>query len=124
MMAARTPEDCDRLFSAGVNAGDAAAVAALYEDDGVLVFEGDTFQGPDAIRGFVEGMIAAKPQITMNVIGVVRAGDVAMVYNDWHMSVAGADGKREESSGKAIEVVRRQADGTWKYVIDDPRARG
>jgi uncharacterized protein (TIGR02246 family) len=123
-MAAHTPEDCDRLFGEAVNAGDAAAVAALYENDGVLVLEGDTFQGPDAIRGFLDAMIAAQTRITMNVTRVLSAGDVAVVYNDWHMSVAGADGQRAESSGKAIEVVRRQSDGTWKYVIDDPRARG
>lgn len=122
-MAAKSPEELDRLFAEGVNAGDAAAVAALYEKDGVLVFQGTTFQGPDQIRGFLEGMTAAKATIVMNVKHVVRGGDVAMVYNDWSMTVTGADGKTEASSGKAIEVVRRQSDGTWKYVIDDPTAR-
>lgn len=122
-MAAKTPEDADRLFAEGVNAGDAAAVAALYEGDGVLLFQGTTFQGPDQIRAFLEGMIAAKPKITMNVTQVVRAGDVAVLYNDWTMTVTGADGKPEASSGKAIEVVRRQSDGSWKYVVDDPGAR-
>lgn len=122
-MAANDPEDLDRLFGENVNAGDAAAVAALYEKDGVLVFQGTTFQGPDQIRGFLEGMTAANAKITMNVKHVVRAGDVAMLYNDWSMTVTGTDGKAESSSGKAIEVVRRQPDGTWKYVIDDPSAR-
>ena len=122
-MAAKTPEDLDRLFAEGVNSGNAAAVAALYETDGVLVFQGTTFQGPDQIRAFLEGMIAAKPTIVMNVEHVVQGGDVAVLYNDWSMTVTGADGSTEASSGKAIEVVRRQPDGTWKYVIDDPSAR-
>jgi uncharacterized protein (TIGR02246 family) len=122
-MAAKTPEDVDRLFGEGVNAGDAAAVAALYEKDGVLVFQGTTFQGPDQIRAFLEGMTAAKARITMNVKHVVQAGDVAVLYNDWSMTATGADGKVESSSGKAIEVVRRQPDGSWKFVIDDPIAR-
>jgi ketosteroid isomerase-like protein len=47
-----------------------------------------------------------------------------MVYNDWRMTLTGPDGKAQQSSGKAIEVVRRQADGSWKYVVDDPNARG
>jgi len=123
-MAAMKPEECDRLFEEGVNGGDAAAVAALYEPDGVLLLDGQTHRGPETIRAVVEGMIAAGARITMNVKHVVAAGDVAMVYNDWRLSVAGPDGKRDESSGKAIEVVRRQADGSWKYVVDDPRARG
>lgn len=122
-MAAMNPEDVDRLFGEGVNSGDAAAVAALYEKDGVLAFQGTTFQGPEQIRGFLEAMIAGKPRITMNVKHVVRAGDVAVLYNDWTMSVTGADGKAESSSGKAIEVVRRQPDGSWRFVIDDPNAR-
>ena len=123
-MAANTPEDVDRLFGERVNAGDAAGVAALYEKDGVLVFQGTTFQGPEQIRGFLDRMTAAKAKITMNVKHVVRAGDVAVLYNDWSMTVTDADGKTETSSGKAIEVVRRQSDGTWKFVIDDPAARG
>lgn len=122
-MAAKNPEDLDRLFAESVNAGDAAAVAALYEKDGVLVFQGTTFQGPDQIRAFLEGMTAAKAKITMNVKQVVRAGDIAMLYNDYSMTITGPDGTTEASSGKAIEVVRRQADGSWKYVIDDPAAR-
>lgn len=123
-MAATTPEDCDRLFAEAVNRGDAAAVAALYEEAGVLALGGDVFTGPAQIRPAIEGMVAAKARITMNVTRVVRGGDVAMVYNDWRMTMSGPDGKPVESSGKALEVVRRQADGTWKYVVDDPNARG
>jgi uncharacterized protein (TIGR02246 family) len=123
-MSARTPEDCDRLFADAVNAGDAAAVAALYESSGVLTLDGGVFTGPDEIRAVLEGMVAAKARIEMNVIKVLRGGDVAMVYNDWRMTVTGPDGTAQQSSGKAIEVVRRQADGSWKYVVDDPNARG
>lgn len=123
-MSAQTPEDCDRLFGEGVNAGDAAAVAALYEPHAVLVFEGETFVGLDAIGGFLDSMLATHPRIEMNVTRVLRSDDLAVLYNDWRMTATDSDGGPVESSGKAIEVVRRQADGTWKYVLDDPRARG
>ena len=124
-MAAKTPEDCDRLFAEAVNRGDAAAVAALYESGGVLTLDGGVYSGPEQIRAVLEGMVAAQARLTMNVVKVLRGGDdVAMVYNDWQMTVTGPDGKTQESSGKALEVVRRQADGSWKYVVDDPNARG
>jgi hypothetical protein len=29
-------------------------------------------------------------------------------------------GRPLELAGNAVEVVRRQADGTWSFVIDDP----
>lgn len=124
-MTAKTPEDCDRLFGEAVNRGDAAAVAALYESGGVLTLDGGVFTGPEQIRAVLEGMVAAKVHLTMNVTKVLRGGgDVAVLYNDWRMTVTGPDGKAQESSGKAIEIVRRQADGSWKFVIDDPNARG
>ena len=50
--------------------------------------------------------------------------DLALVYNDWTLSATGADGNPIERSGKAIEVVRRQPDGSWRFAIDDPTARG
>jgi ketosteroid isomerase-like protein len=58
-------------------------------------------------------------------VKVVQSGDdLAMVYNDWHMSAKRPDGQPVEASGKAIEVVRRQPDGTWRFILDDPYARG
>lgn len=122
-MAAKTPEDCDRLFGEGVNRGDAAAVAALYESTGVLELDGVTYTGPEEVRPVIEGMVGAGVRIDMKVTRVLRGGDVAVLYNEWRMTAKGPDGKPQESSGKAIEVVRRQADGTWKYAVDDPNAR-
>jgi ketosteroid isomerase-like protein len=40
------------------------------------------------------------------------------------MSAKGPDGVLIERSGRAIEIVRRQTDGTWRVAIDDPYARG
>ena len=61
----------------------------------------------------------------MNVVLVVRSGeDLAVLYNDWSASAKGPDGAPFEMAGKAIEVVRRQPDGSWLFVVDDPFARG
>ena len=65
--------------------------------------------------GEVEGVVRN------NVVRVVTAGeDLALVYNEWSMSAKGRDGKPIVRTGKAVEVVRRQADGTWRFAIDDP----
>ena len=123
-MRARLPEDCDRLFAEGVNAGDADAVVALYEEGACFVQREGVAIGPTAIRPLILRMLAAKPRLTCNVRKVVRAGeDLALLYNDWSLSSAGPDGKTVERTGKALELVRRQADGTWRYVMDDPYGR-
>jgi ketosteroid isomerase-like protein len=56
----------------------------------------------------------------MNVTRTARAGeDLVVLYNEWILSAGG-----NEMKGKAIEIVRRQPDGTWLFAIDDPFARG
>lgn len=122
-MGPKTPEDCDRMFETYLNAGDAVALAALYEAHATLVLDVD-YTGHAAIREALQDFIAMHPQIKMNVTKVVHAGDIAILYNDWTMSVLDGNGTRTEDRGAAIEIVRRQADGTWRYVLDDPRARG
>jgi uncharacterized protein (TIGR02246 family) len=122
---ARTPEDADRLFGEYVNAGDLEGLVSLYEPTAVLVRQdGTAGVGTAAIREELGGLIAMRVRITMNVRRVVRDGsDLAALYNDWRASVPGADGTTTEVSGGASEIVRRQADGSWRFVIDDPYAR-
>ena len=81
--------------------------------------------GQAAIREALAPMIAAKARITMRVVRVERAGDdLAALYNDWTASATAPDGTTVEMTGKAIEIVRRQPDGTWRFAIDDPYGRG
>lgn len=122
-MAAKTPEDVDRLFGEYVNAGNAEGVVGLYEPDAVLLAPDGEARGTQQIRAAIEQLVAAKLRLQMNVTKVVRGGDTAVLYNDWSGSVIGPDGNQVAMSGKAIEVVRRQPDGTWKFVVDDPNAR-
>jgi uncharacterized protein (TIGR02246 family) len=125
-MPAQSPEDCDRLFAEHINAGDVDGVAKLYEPRASLVQQdGTAATGPAAIRDALAGLAALKPRIRMNVFRVVKAGDdLAVLYNDWGLRGTGPDGQPLEMAGKAIEIVRRQRDGTWLFAVDDPFARG
>jgi uncharacterized protein (TIGR02246 family) len=125
-MPARTPKQCDDLFAKFVEAGDVDAVVALYEPKGCLVLEGGRVaRGPAAIRKAIAMFAAMKPKFRMNVGRIVKAGDdIAVLYNDWTLSATGPDGAAVTDQGKATEIVRRQGNGTWRFVVDDPRARG
>jgi uncharacterized protein (TIGR02246 family) len=120
-----TPEACDALFAQHLNAGDVDAVAALYEPSGLLLDPSGAHVGHTAIRAALQPLAVAKLQLTMHVVQVLRAGDdLAVLYNDWTGTMQGDDGQPVALSGKAIEVVRRQPDGTWRFAVDDPYARG
>jgi uncharacterized protein (TIGR02246 family) len=125
-MPARSPEECDRLFGEYVSAGDLDKVVALYEENASFVqHDGQVVHGHAAIRQVLSRLVALRPKFRLNVVKVVAgAGDLAIVYNDWGMSATGPDGSPIERTGKAIEVMRRQPDGSWRVVIDDPYGRG
>ena len=125
-MPARTPGDCDRLFEDHVNAGDVEAVVALYEEGGSLVQrDGAVATGHAAIRRVITRLVGIRTALRNDVVRMIEASeDLALLYNDWSMSARGRDGNPIETAGKAIEMVRRQPDGTWRFVIDDPYARG
>ena len=125
-MSTRTPEDCDRLFGEYVEAGNLDALVMLYERDASLVQrDGGVATGHEAIRRVLGQLVAMRPKLRLNVVKVIKGGDdVAVLYNDWALSAKAGDGSPIEAGGRAMEIVRRQPDGTWRFVVDDPFARG
>ena len=47
-------------------------------------------------------------------------GDLAMHIAPWTMKGATPDGSIIEDNGLSIAIFRRQSDGGWKMVIDNP----
>ena len=87
--------------------------------------DGGVATGHAVIRGVITRLVAIRAALRNDVVRVVEAGeDLALLYNDWRMSARGRNGNPIETTGKAIEVVHRQPDGTWRFAIDDPYARG
>lgn|SRR5437879_6037435 len=120
-MPASQPEDMPATFESAFNTGDIDQVLALYEPDAVLVPEpGQVVHGTAAIREALLGFLALKLPIRLERKRVLQTGDLALVSSTWTLSGAGPDGSAVNLGGNTTEVVRRQSDGTWRYVIDDP----
>ena len=119
-MPARKPEECDTLLVAALNRGDLEAAVALYEPNAAFVQEpGKVVTGHGAIREAMKGFLAIKPKFTLDV-NAVQNGDIAMLRSKWQVTGTDPEGKPVSMSGNGIEVVRRQADGTWLFTIDNP----
>ena len=126
-MAAKTPLEVDQLFAKALEAGDLEAIVALYEPQAVV--PGQSGQppavGPNQIREAMRPFIELKPtNVVLAATIVAELDGVAILYDDWRGTGHAPDGSEVPLEGKAIEVVRRQADGTWKFIFDDPNARG
>ena len=114
------PSDIHRTVESALNARDVDALVALYEPDAWFFSLDGPVQGTEAIREAWNGIIAMEPgPIQMTTLYAVEQGDIAMISNRWTMDVGG-----EVMSAATAEVVQRQSDGTWKYVIDNPDAAG
>lgn len=107
---ARHPEDLARFFVVRANAGDIDGLVALYAPDAVLVGPaGEMIRGAEAIRGFYAGLLAARPTFQAgDQRPAVRNGDLALTST------------RLVNGTVTAEVARRQPDGTWRWIIDQP----
>lgn len=120
-MAAHTPEELDVLFANAINAGDIEAVIKLYEPGACLMPEpGQVASGMTAIREALGGLLAMKPQIKLDVKKLAETGGIALTTSKWVLEGTGPDGKPVKIEGQSAEVSRRQPDGTWLFVIDNP----
>ena len=50
---------------------------------------------------------------------VFVAGDIAQIVLDWSIDGTGPDGKHAHLGGSASDILRRGADGLWRYIIDN-----
>jgi uncharacterized protein (TIGR02246 family) len=116
-MSARLPADVDRLFAEALSAGDLEGALAMYEEDASY---GEVARGRAQIREALAELIALKATLNCYEIDVVENGDLAVLRARWIFSGTGTDGQAFESRGRSIEVVRRQADGSWLFAIDLP----
>lgn len=120
-MPARSPAEVHPLFVAAFNAGDDTALMDLYESEGVLVPEpGQVLSGTAQVRAALQQFLALNGRVDLTPRHIAQAGDVALLIGDWTLNGTGPDGSAVTMHGPSIEVVRRQADGSWRYVIDAP----
>jgi uncharacterized protein (TIGR02246 family) len=120
-MPAQQPTDIHRLISEALAAGDRAAALALYEPDAVFVPQpGQVASGLAAIGAALDQFLALEPTLTVEPGQVLRAGDTALLRAKWTLTGTGPDGQPIRMAGEATDVARRQADGSWRYVIDQP----
>jgi uncharacterized protein (TIGR02246 family) len=120
-MVARQPEECHTEWLKVFNAGDLEQAMTFYEPDCVIVPEpGRVLAGTDAVRQVLQGFLALKGTMALRSRRVLQNGDVALLIADWTLAGTGADGNPVTIGGTTADVVRRQADGTWRFAIDNP----
>lgn len=126
-MPARKPEECDLLLFEVIDTGDLDAALDLYEQDAVFIVSPDhVATGHAAIREVLQGMIAAGATGKLEAVTAVPSADGSVAFTRAKGSTTGPgpDGEPVTMHFHSIEVVRKQPDGTWRIIIDDPSGNG
>jgi ketosteroid isomerase-like protein len=116
-MGAASPDLTAGMFVERFNAGDAAGMVLLYEDDAVFTYDGeDKAVGRAQIEAALAGFQMARLKMRGSTVSLYVSGDLAMTRMKWELvDASGAI----QSSGISCEVQKRGADGLWRFLVDD-----
>jgi len=112
----------DSSFAVAANAGNADSIAGVYATNAALLPPNMPPQkGRAAIRAFWGGFFQAYTvRFEINSDVVEGRGDLA--YNMGHYRFTAVPKAKANpgmaDEGKFLEILKKQSDGSWKYVVD------
>ena len=113
-MPANSPEEICRLFQRYMREGDIESLLSLYDPEAVFLTQSREVEKGQGLREQLTSSAVAKAQFDFKIRQVIQAGDIALMHTDWNVS------SPQQMFVYAIEVARRQPDGTWRWLIGDP----
>ena len=120
-MSAATPEQVLQTIVTGINSGDLDGLMPLYESEAAFATEpGSLAPGPPGIRAALGGFISMNGTLDLEVTRVLEVDDLALVVGVWSFDGTGPDGEPVRLEARNADVLRRQTDGSWRFVIDNP----
>jgi ketosteroid isomerase-like protein len=113
------PEEMNPAFAAAVNSGDIENLLALYESDALLAPRpGERARGTDEIRVALEGLLVLGGTMESRNVYCMQVEGIALLQAEWRLVTTMPDASPLELTSRTAEVVRRQPDGSWLYVVD------
>ncbi len=95
---------------------------AFYSNDAVVLPPNEKLAANrDGIRKSVAGLLGL-PGLKISwrpaKIEVAASGDLGYLYGAYQLSMDGPKGKPVTDQGKILEIWKKQADGSWKCIVD------
>ena len=116
-----TPEQVLEAIVTGINSGDLEGLMPLYESEAAFASEpGALAHGASGIGEALTGFISMNGELDLEVTRVLEVDDLALVIGVWSFEGTGPDGDPVRLEARNADVLRRQADGSWRFVIDNP----
>ena len=111
-----------RDWSASVATGDLETIVGYWADDAVILApDMEPMKGKEAIRGFVRGSLEV-PGFSISweptEAFISTSGDIGYLIEQGQMTWADTLGNLNKSIHKTVTIWKKQADGSWKCVVD------
>ncbi len=120
-MIAGSPEQAVELLDRAFQEKDVETVLSFYEEAAVVVIEpGKTLRGSVNLRTFFEQVMRSGASATQLKTWTIEADGIALFISRWVLSSAAPGGKSSHRTFVATTVFRKQPDGGWKILIDNP----
>mgnify|MGYP003290837356 CR=1 FL=1 len=115
------PEDLLKLQVEEFNKGNVSFLMTIYENDACFASEpGQVVKDPESIRRTLQSFIDMGTKLEARVKRVLQANDLALLITEWTINGTEPDGKPINLTGRGTVVLRRQSDGVWLMVIENP----
>ncbi|MFB0517971.1 MAG: SgcJ/EcaC family oxidoreductase [Acidobacteriota bacterium] len=113
-------EEANLKFGEAMRQGDAAALAALYTEDTVLLPpNSEMIRGKQGVEEFWQAAIQMGVQdAILTTVDVMGAGELAYGIGKYTLTIQPEGQEPVEDMGKYVEVWKLQADGSWKLHVD------
>ncbi len=119
-MPTSSPTEATTSFLEAFNSGNVEAILSHYAPSAVFVqADGQEVRGEQALRETLTGFMAMKPRLQFHKAVSITCGDLASNIGQWTLEGTGPEGP-VKMEGRGFDVMQRQADGSWKMVIDNP----
>ncbi len=113
----QTIDQADEAF----NRRNLEAVLSHYEENAVWVVKPrHIVSGTPGLRKEFKKIFSINPQVKKEKSHVIECGDIALCSIEWSLTATASDGTPVHEEGVASRILRRQPDGHWKIVIDNP----
>ena len=114
--------DLDAEWSAAAGTKNVNKTVSYYSEDAVVLPpNAPSATTKEAIRSAWKEMLTspgAAISWKATSVEVSKSGDLAYVSGTYEDTMNGASGNPIKDQGKYVEIFKKQADGTWKAVVD------
>ena len=108
-------EDVHATLANAFNTGNVDIVMSMYDVAGIIVPEpGKPVSGKEKFEEAIKGILSIKGKMEIKTVYCLQTGNIAVGRSEWNIT----DNDEVKISAKGIEVMKQQADGDWKIIVD------